>query len=41
MKRYPYILEKTQWKHVKDIDWKVAILPWGATEPHNYNSLFV
>ena len=37
MKKLPYILQNTQWKNVKDKNWKVAILPWGATEPHNYH----
>ena len=37
MKRQPYILQKTQWKNVKDNNWEVAVLPWGATEPHNYH----
>ena len=33
----PYILAETNWKHVKDEDYEVAILPWGATEAHNYH----
>lgn len=33
----PYILERTNWKQVKDTKYEVAILPWGATEPHNYH----
>lgn len=33
----PYILEQTNWKQVKDHKYNVAILPWGATEPHNYH----
>jgi creatinine amidohydrolase len=33
----PYILEETNWKQVKNEEYKVAILPWGATEPHNYH----
>lgn len=33
----PYILAETNWKTVKDTDYKVAILPWGATEAHNYH----
>ena len=37
MKKLPYILQNTQWKNVKDKDWEVAVLPWGATEPHNYH----
>jgi creatinine amidohydrolase len=33
----PYILAETHWKAVKDTDFEVAILPWGATEAHNYH----
>ena len=33
----PYILEQTNWKQVKNLKYEVAILPWGATEPHNYH----
>lgn len=33
----PYILEKTTWKQVKHENYEVAVLPWGATEPHNYH----
>jgi creatinine amidohydrolase len=33
----PYILAETNWKMVKSTDYKVAILPWGATEAHNYH----
>lgn len=33
----PYVLAETNWKTVKDIDYSVAILPWGATEAHNYH----
>lgn len=31
----PYVLAETNWKSVKDTRYEVAILPWGATEPHN------
>ncbi|APZ96003.1 creatininase family protein [Fuerstiella marisgermanici] len=31
----PYILAETNFTHVKDCDYKVAVLPMGATEPHN------
>ena len=31
----PYILAETNWKSVKETAFDVAILPWGATEPHN------
>lgn len=33
----PYILAETNWKAVKDTHFSVAILPWGATEAHNYH----
>lgn len=33
----PYVLAETNWKSVKETDYKVAILPWGATEAHNYH----
>ena len=33
----PYILAETNWKAVKDTDFQVAVLPWGATEAHNYH----
>jgi creatinine amidohydrolase len=33
----PYILAETNWKTVAATDYQVAILPWGATEAHNYH----
>ena len=33
----PYILAETNWKHLKDENIELAILPWGATEAHNYH----
>lgn len=33
----PYILADTNWKHLKDEKFELAILPWGATEAHNYH----
>jgi len=33
----PYVLAETNWKSVKDAQFEVAILPWGATEPHNFH----
>lgn len=33
----PYILAETNWKALKDETFDVAILPWGATEAHNYH----
>ena len=32
-----YLLAETNWKTVRDTGYEVAILPWGATEPHNYH----
>ena len=34
---HPYILGETNWKTVKDMNYEVAIQPWGATEAHNYH----
>ena len=33
----PYILAETNWKEVKNTDYELAVLPWGATEAHNYH----
>ncbi|MFM1878738.1 MAG: hypothetical protein RLZZ241_1604 [Bacteroidota bacterium] len=33
----PYILAETNWKALKEEQFEVAILPWGATEAHNYH----
>jgi creatinine amidohydrolase len=33
----PFILAETNWKDVKDRSIDLAILPWGATEAHNYH----
>jgi creatinine amidohydrolase len=33
----PYVLAETNWKTVSATDYRVAILPWGATEAHNYH----
>ena len=33
----PYILGETNWKHIKESNFNVAVLPWGATEAHNYH----
>src|SRR5262249_8981154 len=33
----PYILAETTWKTVDATSYDVAILPWGATEAHNYH----
>ena len=36
----PYILSENNWLSVKDQQYDLAILPWGATEPHNYHLPF-
>jgi creatinine amidohydrolase len=33
----PYILAETNWKVVRDTEYQVAVLPWGATEAHNFH----
>jgi len=33
----PYILAETHWSDVRDREFQLAILPWGATEAHNYH----
>jgi len=33
----PYILAENTWKTVKDTRYELAVLPWGATEAHNYH----
>jgi creatinine amidohydrolase len=37
MNARPYILAETNWKHVKEEKFELVILPWGATEAHNYH----
>lgn len=37
MSQRPYLLAETNWKTVQEIDYQVAVLPWGATEAHNYH----
>ena len=32
-----YILAETNWETLKDATFEMAILPWGATEAHNYH----
>jgi creatinine amidohydrolase len=32
-----YVLAETNWKYVRDAKIDLAILPWGATEAHNYH----
>lgn len=33
----PYILAETNWKHLKDAQVDVVVLPWAACEAHNYH----
>jgi len=33
----PYRLDETSWKAVSAAAYEVAVLPWGATEAHNYH----
>lgn len=33
----PYILAETNWKALKGTEFELAVLPWGATEAHNYH----
>ncbi|MBF9221669.1 creatininase family protein [Hymenobacter ruricola] len=33
----PYILAETTWKTVQENAYQVVVLPWGATEAHNYH----
>lgn len=33
----PYVLKETNWKTVQNTSYQVALLPWGATEAHNYH----
>lgn len=33
----PYLLAESNWKTIKDQEVALAVLPWGATEAHNYH----
>lgn len=33
----PYILAENHWKTVRETPYALAVLPWGATEAHNYH----
>lgn len=33
----PYILAESNWKFIKEQQFELAVLPWGATEAHNYH----
>jgi creatinine amidohydrolase len=36
----PYVLAETNWKAARETEYEVAILPWGATEAHNFHLPF-
>jgi creatinine amidohydrolase len=33
----PHVLAETNWQQVRATEYEVAVLPWGATEAHNYH----
>ena len=33
----PFILAETNWDNLRETRYELAILPWGATEAHNYH----
>lgn len=33
----PWLLSEVTWKNVKGASYEVAVLPWGATETHNFH----
>ncbi|MEE2809036.1 MAG: creatininase family protein [Verrucomicrobiota bacterium] len=33
----PYIIGETNWQQINSVKYEVAVLPWGATEAHNYH----
>lgn len=40
MSPQPYLLSCTPWKLVRETRYDLAVLPWGATEAHNYHLPF-
>jgi creatinine amidohydrolase len=36
----PYVLAEATWNNVRTTPYEVAVLPWGATEPHNFHLPF-
>src|SRR5437764_5394834 len=34
---HPYLLSEQPWSAIRDQRFEVAVLPWGATEAHNYH----
>ena len=37
MSAKPYLIAESTWKTVRETPYEVAVLPWGATEAHNYH----
>ncbi|HET8713435.1 MAG TPA: creatininase family protein, partial [Gemmatimonadales bacterium] len=37
MSSRPYLLSEQTWKTVRETRYDVAVLPWGATEAHNFH----
>ena len=37
MPERPYIIAESNWQTVRATEYRVAVLPWGATEAHNYH----
>jgi creatinine amidohydrolase len=33
----PYILAETNWKAIQETNFELVVLPWGATEAHNFH----
>ncbi len=33
----PYVLSETTWRTVQSAEYDLALLPWGATEAHNFH----
>ncbi len=32
-----HLLSELSWKTIRETEYDIAVLPWGATEPHNYH----
>jgi creatinine amidohydrolase len=37
MSARPWMIAETNWKQIRDCQYEVAVLPWGATEAHNHH----
>ncbi len=37
MNARPYVLTEANWKSIRETPCELAVLPWGATEAHNYH----